>query len=331
MDSCNAALQQGLTYSQPTTLAMSLPVTGVSVVQTEVESLIGNNMSCQESGNMTQVSGLAVALGAQGRRTSLNTAQTVSFDSALLNTTTMQQERNVVSELQSLLDQSSQQGLSDVNESKERDGINQSSHLNIGATSFLGQNLGENLVLGNMNYQGNTIPTTTQSMSLSLQLTNYPDINRQQQLSPTIQQFQNSEPGPLNCLMNSGVRDMMNMNNAPRDQQLLPISDAQSSMISGVQVTHTTGAMTTMATSDTGCVTTQTLMMKTEPVSPTHQMGAPTTQIQTPSSGAGMMNMMNHEIPHHEGGIANVLTEMTDNELLSYINPSCFDQVMKCC
>jgi hypothetical protein len=62
--------------------------------------------------------------------------------------------------------------------------------------------------------------------------------------------------------------------------------------------------------------------MKTEPSSPIFT--AP--QQQVVSQPMNVMNLMGEELQANQGSFANALTQLSDNELLNYINPSCFDQ-----
>lgn len=227
------------------------------------------------------------------------TISTLNFENSMMAPPASQQERLVVSELQEILDHSSQQTMMSMNETKP-------TVLPSAPTSFFGLN-----VVGGMPME---VPSTFQQSnpssqtSPSSQPTSSPsalfsEMSQHQDLSsrqPTSDQF-----GDTSTVTACTIPQVMSMVQQPIDSQILCSS---------------TTAETIM-----NCMT-QSMKPEVRPSSEPGGASCVHQQAQTAPRLTNVIGLMGGELQGDQGSIANALTQMSDNELLNYINPNCFEQ-----
>ena len=231
----------------------------------------------------------------------------MSYDSSTLMTPTTTAQQQVVNELQCLLDQTSQNSMISMNETKPQ--------LTLGPTNFMGQNIGNgncSMDVSSSFQQQLNVGSPPLSQQSSSPGTLYSELNNQrqhhqQQLSPTIN---NSTMNPFQTPTTSTI------------PQMIQCTMSQSVDSQGLLSSNMMCPSTTAADSVSGVINCLAQsIMKTEPVSPIYSASR-----QTITQPMANMNLMGEDLQANQGSFANAITQLSDNELLNYINPSCFDQ-----
>jgi len=332
----SSAMQQQITQS----LLSEMSVAAGSLMTTGNET-VGQNSFIRETATLGQISVLVPALTTPIPSSTLNT---MTFEQTILPTTTTaiaQQEREVVNELQEILDQSSQQS--------SMMGMSNDTKPNImGPTSFIGQTISLEQTTATSPYQSTVATTVTSPASHHSTSPRTLFGESAQHSSPPTTLFgqtiiQHSSPPP--AIFNETVQQLSPVN-------VNPFTTA-SNLAGGVSMTCVQGQVGTMTGDvlvqniDTNmgpgsliCTTSETVtggnpcmsetMMKTEPSSPVLQSscqgGQVTSEQVQPVVTQTVMNLMEGVLGGTQSSLTNAFTQLSDNELLNYINPSCFDQ-----
>jgi len=247
----------------------------------------------------------------------MNTLSSMNFESSLMvPVTTAQQERQVMCELQEILDHSSQQAMMSMADTKPS-----TIH---GPTSFFGMNLVGSLpmeVQTTFQEQSPIIITQTSPVPAHQQPTTSP-VNLFNEITQhSLQGMPRRQSNPSICpyeqtVTGTGVMPEM-MGIQPVDPQILTISADE---MMGCMSQN----MKTESNSPESSSSSQSTSQSSSSSQQQQQQGQTTSQI------INVINIMGGDLQgdqsFNQGSIANALTQMSDNELLRYINPSCFEQ-----
>lgn len=261
------------------------------------------------------------------------TPLTVAYENSLSPPTTAQEARQAVNELQNLLDQSVQNLASLDQEATIQSTI--PGTISLTATSYSDSNLKRSLGIEPSPFTTTTTSLTQSTMPMPLQLGAFIEPQAPQQLSPQVQMpsqgitsFQQN-PGPsLTCSVTqaSNLPQLIDAISGMGESELLATNliCQPSAGNSPVQIMENNDPMVggigpMMDTSPTVANCLADTLMKIEPSSPP---GAVVPSVTTAPivTTSGETNFVGNQ------HCISQVTQMSDNELLNYINPSCFEQ-----
>jgi hypothetical protein len=314
-----------------------------------------HSAACQPSVSVLQSVG-SLHQQLEGSPSPLDPIPPLPFTSNLIPTTSAQ-ERQVVSELQCILEQSVQQ-----NQQQEK-AVSEM----MNATDIL--SIKPEISYNNMNIELSQNSITTSSVPLDLQ---FPTDNIQTVRSVgfsdhTIPSSQYSSVQSLSCMAPEVTSQLLNRSAnsveltaeqklltelLPGSQALVPTTPntihhslggstaimAMSSTASNDMVMTLSGNVPAMSVMDclgSGIIKTEPQTLTTTNVTgnantiQVNGMAVGSTQSQPSAVASVTMNngsYMVGDLQGHQGTITNAITQMSDNELINYINPSCFDQ-----
>lgn len=241
------------------------------------------------------------------------------------------QERQVVSELQSILDQSVQQrndgpisGMITIkHEGQGFPGMHQ--------TPITAATVPLDLQFPNAVVPVTSVDSSNSSVLPTQQQMSFTEANPQPFVQTATQMNGMMSP-PVPILTRQGSVEMVSVEHQMLNG-LMPTSQGTMSSSNMNGVVSTTGSNAIMAVTSAGmCQVGE--MIKMEPqgssVGATAVSTMPITNVvssaQPQPSLAPGQSYMGNELQAHSGAIATALTQMSENELMNYINPSCFEQ-----